>query len=61
MDLGTDGFGDLLHQAEQLTAEMDSGTDLPRVERNLQQILETGQRLWTRTAQISQDATDVKA
>ena len=55
------GLSDLLQQAEQLTAEMDSGADLPRVERNLKQIMEVGQRLWTRTAQTIQDSTDVKA
>ncbi|XP_046568513.1 nuclear pore complex protein Nup93-like [Haliotis rubra] len=56
-----EGFGDLLQQAEQLTADMDSGTDLPHVERNLHQILEAGQRLLTKTAPVSQDASDVKA
>lgn len=59
--MDTDGFRDLLQQAEQLTAEMDSGTDLPHVERNLAQILEAGQRLLTRTAPASHDASDVKA
>lgn len=54
-------FTDLLQQAEQLTADMDSGTDLPHVERNLQQILEAGQRLLTRAAPASQDNTDVQA
>lgn len=57
----TDGFRDLLQQAEQLTAEMDSGTDLPHVERNLSQILEAGQRLMSKTAPASLDASDVKA
>ena len=57
----TEGFRDLLQQAEQLTADMDSGTDLPHVERNLAQILEAGQRLMTRTAPASHDASDVKA
>jgi nuclear pore complex protein Nup93 len=60
MDVDPEGFSDLLQQAEQLTAEMDTGTDLPRVERNLQQVLEAGQRLWSRTHAI-QDSTDVKA
>lgn len=59
--MDTDGFRDLLQQAEQLTAEMDSGTDLPHVERNLAQILEAGQRLLTKTAPASHDASDVKA
>ncbi|CAH1780372.1 unnamed protein product [Owenia fusiformis] len=55
------GFGDLLQQAQQLTSDMDSGGDLPRVQRNLHQIAETGERLWSRTAQIGQDSTDVRA
>lgn len=55
-------FGELLHQAEQLTADIDDNGDLPRVERNLRQILEVGQQMWARTAQTaSRDATDVKA
>ncbi|XP_069113478.1 nuclear pore complex protein Nup93-like [Argopecten irradians] len=63
MNMDEDGndFGDLQQQAEQLTAEMESGTDLPRVSRNLTQILEAGQRLLSKVAPISQDSTDVKA
>lgn len=61
MNIDTEGFTDLLQQAEQLTADMDSGTDLPHVERNLQQILEAGQRLLSRTTPASQDSTDVQA
>ncbi|PIK35818.1 putative nuclear pore complex protein [Apostichopus japonicus] len=57
-----EGFGDLLRSAEQLTADVDTGTELPRIEQNLHQIMETSQRLWTKTAQIGgQDETDVKA
>ncbi|XP_041375379.1 nuclear pore complex protein Nup93-like isoform X2 [Gigantopelta aegis] len=55
------GFSDLLQQAEQLTADMDSGTNLPHVERNLHQILEAGQRLLTKTAPVSQETSDIKA
>ena len=61
MDVDPSDFSDLQQQALQLTAEMESGTDLPRVERNLTQILEAGQRLLAKVAPISQDATDVKA
>lgn len=61
MNSDSEGFTDLLQQAEQLTADMDSGTDLPHVERNLQQILEAGQRLLTRTTPASQDNIDVQA
>ncbi|XP_033102112.1 nuclear pore complex protein Nup93-like [Anneissia japonica] len=57
-----EGFEDLLQQAEQLTADVDSGSDLPRVERNIHQIVEAGQRLWSRTAQTGQpDTANVKA
>jgi len=54
-------FSALQQQALQLTADMDTGTDLPRVERNLNQILEAGQRLLAKVGPISQDSTDVKA
>ncbi|XP_071957772.1 nuclear pore complex protein Nup93-like [Antedon mediterranea] len=57
-----EGFDDLLQQAEQLTAGVDSGSDLPRVERNIHQIVEAGQRLWSKTAQTGQpDTANVKA
>lgn len=54
-------FGDLLQQAEQLTADMDSGWELPRVERNLHQLAEAGQRLWTQTTSAAGDNAAVKA
>ena len=45
-------FGDLLQAAEQLTSEFDpsSASDLPRVERNLHQIVEAGQQLFAKTS-----------
>eukprot|EP00057_Strongylocentrotus_purpuratus_P013801 XP_011668275.1 PREDICTED: nuclear pore complex protein Nup93-like [Strongylocentrotus purpuratus] len=56
------GFGDLLRDAEQLTADVDTGSELPRVEQTLHQIMETSQRLWTKTAQLgTSEAADVKA
>lgn len=61
MDVDASDFSDLQQQALQLTADMEGGTDLPRVERNLSQILEAGQRLLAKVAPISQDTTDVKA
>lgn len=62
MDEDSAGFGELLQQAEQLTADIDGNTDLPRVQRNLKQILEEGHQLWSRTAQLStKDTTDVRA
>lgn len=62
MEEDNTGFDDLLQQAEQLTADIDGDTDLPRVQRNLKQILEEGQQLWSRTSQISsKDTADVRA
>ena len=55
------GFADLVQQAEQLTAEMDSGGELPRVERSLHQIMEAAQRMAARAPLGGQDSTDVKA
>ena len=55
-------FDDLLYKAEQLTAEMDQDDEMPRIERNLKQLSEAGQELWTRTAsQREKDKTDVRA
>jgi len=56
---GESDFGDLLASAEQLTAEIDSGAgaDLPRVERSLRHILDSGQSLLkTSTNKGNQDA-----
>ena len=59
---GIGGFGDLLRDAEQLTADVDTGNELPRVDQTLHQIMETSQRLWTKTAQLGpSEAADVKA
>lgn len=52
-------FSELARQANLLTSDMDTGSELPRVERNLKQLLEAGQQLWARTAQTG--AQDVKA
>jgi len=59
MKFGESDFGDLLASAEQLTAEIDSGAgaDLPRVERSLRHILDSGQSLLkTSTSKGNQDA-----
>ncbi|XP_054706353.1 nuclear pore complex protein Nup93-like [Uloborus diversus] len=62
MDIHTSGFTDLLQQAEQLTADIDGEGELPRVERNLRQIVDAGQQLWSRTTQAtSKDTCDIKA
>ncbi|KAK8777909.1 hypothetical protein V5799_020748 [Amblyomma americanum] len=61
MEEDSAGFGELLQQADQLTAEIDD-TGLPRVKRNLKQIVEEGHQLWSRTALHSaKDTNDVKA
>ncbi|KAL3205382.1 hypothetical protein MRX96_011276 [Rhipicephalus microplus] len=61
MEEDSAGFGELIQQAEQLTAEIDD-TGLPRVTRSLKQIVEEGQQLWSRTALLSaKDTNEVKA
>ncbi|EDO41551.1 predicted protein [Nematostella vectensis] len=54
-------FSDLLQQAEQLTADMDSGWELPRIDRNLHQLAEAGQRLLSRSSTTAGERADVKA
>ena len=66
MDVDTDsGFGELLQQAQQLTADMDGGTELPRVERSLQQLREAASRMAAHApasvAGGAHDSGDVKA
>lgn len=52
MKFGESDFGDLIASAEQLTADIDGGRagDLPRVERSLRHILDSGQSLLKTTA-----------
>lgn len=54
-------FADLLQQAEQLTADIDTESELPRVKRNLQQIAEASQRLLNRTTGPVEENVNVKA
>merc|ERR1711936_1295111 len=54
-------FSDLLHRAEQLTADVDPGTELPRIERNLAQLAEASQRLLSKTWTNVGDSSDIKA
>ncbi|KAM8947376.1 nuclear pore complex protein Nup93 [Pelodytes ibericus] len=55
-------FGELLQQAEQLAAETEGVTELPHVERNLQEIQQAGERLRSRTmTRTSQESANVKA
>ncbi|CAG5105703.1 Oidioi.mRNA.OKI2018_I69.chr1.g2377.t1.cds [Oikopleura dioica] len=55
------GLDALLQKSEELTANLNDGTDLPRVRRNLGQILDAGKRLWSKTAAHGTDAQQVKA
>lgn len=55
-------FDELLHKAEQLTADIDGDSELPRIERNLRQLLEAGEQLWSRTTtSASRQTNDVRA
>ena len=54
-------FAALLQQAEQLSADIEAGGALPRVQRNLQQVAEAGQRLLDRTSGARREDADVKA
>lgn len=61
-EMDTEGFGELLQQAEQLAAETEGISELPHVERNLQEIQQAGERLRSRTlTRTSQETADVKA
>ncbi|XP_076028767.1 nuclear pore complex protein Nup93-like [Oratosquilla oratoria] len=44
-------LSELLQQAEQLTSHIDTGGELPRVERSLRQILDAGQQFWSKSGQ----------
>jgi len=55
------GFADLLQQAQQLNANMDTGEALPRVERNLIQIRETASKMAYKAPYCGVESTDVKA
>ncbi|XP_050778726.1 nuclear pore complex protein Nup93 isoform X2 [Gopherus flavomarginatus] len=60
--MDSEGFGELLQQAEQLAAETEGTSELPHVERNLQEIQQAGERLRSRTlTRTSQETADVKA
>nr|CAH65398.1 hypothetical protein RCJMB04_28g18 [Gallus gallus] len=60
--MDSEGFGELLQQAEQLAAETEGISELPHVERNLQEIQQAGERLRSRTlTRTSQETADVKA
>ncbi|KDR10998.1 nuclear pore complex protein Nup93-like [Zootermopsis nevadensis] len=52
-------FTELLHAAEQLSAEVEGSGDLPKVERTLRQVLEASTELWSRVTQTG--AQDIQA
>lgn len=52
-------FTELLHAAEQLSAEVEGSGDLPKVERTLRQVLEASTELWSRVTQAG--AQDIQA
>lgn len=53
---------ELLQKAEKLRAEIDSNVDMPRIERNLKQLAEVGNELWSRTSyNNSRDSCDIRA
>uniref|UniRef100_A0A8C9G0V8 Nuclear pore complex protein Nup93 n=1 Tax=Pavo cristatus TaxID=9049 RepID=A0A8C9G0V8_PAVCR len=45
--MDTEGFGELLQQAEQLAAETEGISELPHVERNLPELQQAGERMLT--------------
>ena len=47
-------FSQILQDAESLSSEIETTTDLPRVQRNLRQILETCQSLVTKNTKETQ-------
>lgn len=59
--MSTRGLQELLQQAEQLASNLNGGGELPRVDRSLQQILHTGQQLWSRTSAQTSTASDAHA
>lgn len=59
MDSG--GFDDLLHQAQQLTADMDTGDAMPRVERSLFQIRDAAVKMAYKAPCTGRESSDVKA
>lgn len=55
------GFSELLRSAEQLSAVVEGNEDLPQVERNLRQILEASNELWSRVTQTSTQDNEAQA
>lgn len=58
--MGDSDFNELLRSAEQLSATVESTSEL-QVERNLRQILEASNELWSRVTQTGTQDTQVQA
>lgn len=58
---GDTGFSELLRSAERLSAAVESNEELPQVERNLRQILEASNELWSRVTQTGTQDNQVQA
>lgn len=58
---GDSGFSELLRSAEQLSAAVEGNKELPQVERNLRQILEASNELWSRVTQTGTQDNQVQA
>lgn len=54
---------DLVYQSEKLAMEINRDLEMPRIKRNLSQLLEAGNQLWNRTVGLSanRDASEVRA
>lgn len=54
---------ELVHQSERLAMEVNQYLEMPRIKRNLSQLLEAGNQLWNRTVGLStnRDASEVRA
>ncbi|XP_012265471.2 nuclear pore complex protein Nup93-like [Athalia rosae] len=59
--MGDSDFNELLRSAEQLSAAVEGNGELPQVERNLRQILEASNELWSRVAQPGSQDNQVQA
>ncbi|CAK9828479.1 Nuclear pore complex protein Nup93 [Anthophora retusa] len=58
---GDTGFSELLRSAERLSAAVEGNEELPQVERNLRQILEASNELWSRVTQTGTQDNQVQA
>ena len=54
-------FNELLRSAEQLSAAVEGSGELPQVERNLRQIFEASNELWSRVTQTGTQDSQVQA